>query len=141
MKLLIAIDGSESALKATRHAIGLAQSCRAPPAITLISVHDDSALHQASHFVGQKVVVEHLHAQSELDLAPAITLCKEGGIVPDKMIRIGHVAQELAVAADSGGFDLMVLGTKGRSRIADLLLGSVAQRVCAISSTPVLLVP
>jgi len=87
------------------------------------------------------VVVEHLHAQSELDLAPAITLCKEGGIVPEKLIRIGHVAQELAVAADSGGFDLMVLGTKGRSRIADLLLGSVAQRVCAISSTPVLLVP
>jgi len=141
VKLLIAIDGSESALKATRHAMALAQSCRAPPTITLISVHDDSALHQASHFVGQKVVVEHLHAQSELDLAPAIGLCKEGGIDPEKMIRIGHVAQELALAADSGGFDLMVLGTKGRSRIADLLLGSVAQRVCAISSTPVLLVP
>ena len=141
MKLLIAIDGSESALKATRHAMALALSCRTPPTITLISVHDDSALHQASHFVGQKVVVEHLHEQSELDLAPAIALCKQGGIEPEKMIRIGHVSQELAVAADSGGFDLMVLGTKGRSRIADLLLGSVAQRVCAISSTPVLLVP
>lgn len=141
MKLLIAVDGSEHSLKATRHAMAMAQSFRTPPLITLISVHDDAALHQASHFVGQSVVIEHLHAQSEVDLAPAIALCKEGGIEPEKMIRIGHVAQELAVAADSGGFDLMVLGTKGRSRIADLLLGSVAQRVCALSSTPVLLVP
>jgi len=30
MKLIIAIDGSEHALKATRHAMALAQSCRTP---------------------------------------------------------------------------------------------------------------
>jgi len=141
MKLLIAIDGSEQALRATRRAMALTQECRTPPALTLISVHDDSALHHASHFVGQKVVIEHLHAQSEIDLAPALALCREAGIEPEQIVRIGHVAQEIATTAASGAFDMIVLGTKGRSRMADLLIGSVAQRVCAISSIPVLLVP
>lgn len=141
MKLLIAIDGSEPALRATRRAITLTQECRTPPALTLISVHDDSALHHVSHFVGQKVVIEHLHTQSEIDLAPALALCREAGIEPEQIVRIGHVAQEIATTAASGTFDLIVLGTKGRSRMADLLIGSVAQRVCAISSIPVLLVP
>lgn len=141
MKFLIAIDGSEHSLRATRRAITLAQACGTPPEMTLISVHDDSALHHASHFVGQKVVVEHLHAQSDLDLAPAVALCREAGIEPARIVRIGHIAQELATTAAAGSFDLLVLGTKGRSRIADLLIGSVAQRVCAISAIPVLLVP
>ena len=37
-------------------------------------------------------------------------------------------------------FDLIVLGAKGRGAIADLLLGSVAQRVLATAHAPVLLI-
>jgi nucleotide-binding universal stress UspA family protein len=33
-----------------------------------------------------------------------------------------------------------VLGSKGRSGFGDLVLGSVAQRVCALSKQPVVLV-
>jgi nucleotide-binding universal stress UspA family protein len=42
--------------------------------------------------------------------------------------------------ADKGKYDMIVLGSKGRGAIADLLLGSVAQRVLAHASQPVLLV-
>ena len=56
-------------------------------------------------------------------------------------VRTGHVAQEIVQCAKAGKFDLIVLGSKGRSAIADLVLGSVAQRVLATSDTPVLLTP
>jgi nucleotide-binding universal stress UspA family protein len=56
------------------------------------------------------------------------------------VIRTGHVSAEIAAAATEGGFDLLVLGGKGRSGLKDLLMGSVAQRVTELSKVPVLLV-
>ena len=38
------------------------------------------------------------------------------------------------------GFDLVVLGSKGRSALKDLVIGSVAKRVIELSQVPVLLV-
>jgi nucleotide-binding universal stress UspA family protein len=56
------------------------------------------------------------------------------------VIRTGHVAQEIVACANDGKFDLIVMGSKGRSAFADLLLGSVAQRVLATAKQPVVLV-
>jgi nucleotide-binding universal stress UspA family protein len=41
----------------------------------------------------------------------------------------GRVAQEIVDHAKMEGFDLIVLGAKGRGAVACLLLGSVAHRV------------
>jgi nucleotide-binding universal stress UspA family protein len=43
-------------------------------------------------------------------------------------------------AADSGGADLIVMGSHGRSGIEKLVLGSVAQRVLSHAHQPVLVV-
>lgn len=42
--------------------------------------------------------------------------------------------------AKTGRFDMIMLGSKGRNAIANLLLGSVAQRVMAAADRPVLVV-
>ena len=55
-------------------------------------------------------------------------------------IRTSHVAQEIVAFAKAGQFDLIVMGSKGRGAVADILLGSVAQRVLATAAQPVLLV-
>jgi len=56
------------------------------------------------------------------------------------VVRTGPIAPEIVACAKAGKFDLIVLGSKGRGAIADLLLGSVAQRVLATAAGPVLLV-
>jgi nucleotide-binding universal stress UspA family protein len=56
------------------------------------------------------------------------------------VIRTGHIAQEIVKSAKEGKFDLVVLGSKGRSAIVDILVGSVAQRVLATALQPVVLV-
>ena len=141
MKILIAIDGSEFSLRALRRALELTSQFREPPAIWLINVHDDAALHHASHFVGRKAVMDYLQEQSQVDLAAAKVLLGEAGIEAHQIIRVGHVAKEIAAAAADGNFGLIVMGTKGRGAVADLLMGSVAQRLGALSPVPVLLVP
>lgn len=141
MKILVATDGSKPALHAVKHAAKLVQQLSATSnSITLISVHDDAGLRHAKAFVGRDAVADYLRELSEKELQPARKLLDAAGIKHDMEVRTGHVAQEIVDCARSGKFDLIVLGAKGRGAIADLLLGSVAQRVLATAQIPVLLV-
>jgi nucleotide-binding universal stress UspA family protein len=140
MKLLVACDGSRHALQAVKYAIKLIAGLSDGGSITLISVHDTVALRHASHFVGKEAVQDYLRGISETDLAAARKALDKAGIRHDMIIRTGHVSDEIASAATRGKFDMIVLGSKGRSAIRDLLVGSIAKRVSEIATVPVLLV-
>jgi nucleotide-binding universal stress UspA family protein len=140
MKLLVATDGSKNSLRGVRHAIALLKKLAEPGSITLISVHDDTALRHARRFVGKQAVDEYLRELSDADLTDSRKLLDKAGVKHDHIIRTGHVATEIANAADKGKYDMIVLGSKGRSALKDLLIGSVAKRVIEIARTPVLLV-
>ena len=140
MKLLVATDGSKNSLRAVKYASQLLERMSQPGSITLISVHDDVALRHARRFVGKQAVEDYLRELSEQDLADARKLLDKAGVTHDMIIRTGHVASEIADAAERGKFDLLVLGSKGRSALKDLLIGSIAKRVAELSKVPVLLV-
>jgi len=140
MKLLVATDGSKNALHAVKYAIQLLGRMSEGGSITLISVHDDVALRHARRFVGKDAVADYLRELSEQDLADARKALDKAGVSHDMIIRTGHVATEIVEAAERGKFDLLVMGSKGRSAMKDLLIGSVARRVAEISKVPVLLV-
>lgn len=140
MKVLVATDGSKHALRAVKYAATLAGLLRQACSITLISVHDDTGLRHAKAFVGSEQVADYLRELSDKELKPARKVLDLAGVKHDAEIRTGHVAQEIVDCAAAGKFDMIVLGAKGRSAIADLLVGSVAQRVMAIAKQPVVLV-
>ena len=141
MKILVAIDGSKPAQRAVKYAIKLVGALRSPTkTITLITVHDDVGLRHAKAYVGSGAVADYLREVSDKDLKPARKLLDTAGVKHDMAIKTGHVAPEIVKFAKAGRFDLIVLGSKGRNAIADLLLGSVAQRVMATADRPVLIV-
>ncbi|OJX03289.1 MAG: universal stress protein UspA [Burkholderiales bacterium 70-64] len=140
MKLLVAIDGSKNSLRAAKYALQLVEALREGGSITLISVHDDTALRHARRFVGKQAVTDYLRELSEEDLGEARKLLEKAGREHETLILTGQVAGAIAKAADDGKFDLLVLGSKGRGGLKDLLIGSVARRVSEISKVPVLLV-
>jgi len=141
MKILVATDGSRHALNAVKYAVQLVGLLKSPTnSITIISVHDDAGLRSAKSYVGSAKVADFLRELSEKELKPARKVLDAAGIRHDMAIRTGHVAREIVAFADAGKYDLVVLGGKGRAAIADLLLGSVAQRVLATAKQPVLLV-
>lgn len=53
---------------------------------------------------------------------------------------VGSVAKEIVDAAANEGVDLILMGTHGRNAVGSAVMGSVAQKVVANSSVPVLLV-
>lgn len=141
MKILVATDGSKTALRAVKYAISLVRSMASKTkSITVISVHDDAGLRHATSFVGKDAVNSYLRDLSEKELKAAMKALDAAEVKHDMVIRVGHVAQEIIDCANDGKYDLIVLGSKGRGAIADLLIGSVAQRVLATAKQPVVLV-
>ena len=59
---------------------------------------------------------------------------------PEYAVRIGTPAEEIVRYADARDIDLIVMGTHGRSGVAHLLLGSVAEQVVRAAPCPVLFV-
>ena len=54
--------------------------------------------------------------------------------------RVGAAAEVISDMARKGGYDLLVLGSHGHGSLANLVMGSVATKVLAGCTTPVLLI-
>ncbi len=140
MKMLVAIDGSKNALRALKYAIKLAGKLSEPSSLVLVNAHDDTALRGASQFVGKDTVKGYLDDLSNSELAEAVALAEKSGLSFETRLVRGSVAQAILKAATDRDCDQIILGSKGRSALRDLLIGSVAQRVIAMSTIPVTII-
>jgi nucleotide-binding universal stress UspA family protein len=140
MKILVPVDGSKSSLNAAKYAAKLAKDFRSKCTITLASIHDDIGLGHVKQFVAKSVVDDYLREVSEKELKTAQKALDTAGVKHTMVIKRGNVAQEIINLANKEKFDLIVMGSKGRTGILDALIGSVAQKVSANAKQPVLLV-
>lgn len=132
MKILVPTDGSGSALRAAKYAAAL----HPKGSVTLISVHDDTGLKHIRKFIPKDTVSDYLRELSDKDLKSARIALDKTNVPHDMVIKTGHVAEEIAKFAKVGKYDLIVMGIKGRSVVSDILIGSVAQRVLALTQLP-----
>jgi nucleotide-binding universal stress UspA family protein len=75
--------------------------------------------------------------KAKASLDSAVAVAASSGVPADTVTRSGDVAGEILSAAASVGADVIVMGTHGRSGIAEFVLGSVAQAVLAMAHVPV----
>jgi len=144
-RILCAIDHSETSLRAARLARELAASCKAD--LTLLNVVRLPDGPQA----GIAEYLRHEHnpeepgiavleaAQDELALLRD-RLAKDGDVPITCEIRNGEAATEIVAAAREHEADLVVVGHRGRNRLARVLLGSVARQAVEAAHCPVLIV-
>lgn len=139
-RILVAIDDSETAAAALRHAIGLAKQQGAQ--LRLVTVVDESGLDVSPYQA--EVWNERIKAARAL-LRKAQALASGEHVKADtKLVEMEGVGQRIAELivkeAKSWPADLTVLGTHGRRGFSHLFLGSVAEGVIRLSAGPVLLV-
>jgi len=120
-RLLVAIDGSPASRRAVQIAAQIALAERA--SVYLVHVPRTGELRAA----------EGCEQGALRDLTQA-------GVDAHLEIRGGDAADEIVAAAHSTRAGLLVMGSRGRSAVGGLLLGSVSQDVAARASCPVLLV-
>jgi nucleotide-binding universal stress UspA family protein len=135
--IIWATDGSDAADRALPHATSLAQESGGK----LVVVHCDERL-VGPRAAGLPVLPDEDDIKAKIEQQVS-DLAKTGLSVSLKEISglAGHTAHLIADVARDVGADLIVVGTRGHSAIAGLLLGSVTQRLLHISPAPVLAVP
>jgi nucleotide-binding universal stress UspA family protein len=140
-KILVATDFSAHATAATQLACELAQQSEA--ALCLVHVYDTLpfALPEGST-IYDVASLARLREDLTKQLAAAQRSALERGVrqVETKLIE-GQPYREIVRAAEEWGAQLIVTGTHGRSGMAHLLLGSVAERVARKAPCPVVVVP
>ena len=72
--------------------------------------------------------------------ADTATRLRDGGRVADAEVRAGDAAEEIIAVVEQQRADLAVLGSRGRTGLTRLLLGSVARNVLSGSTASVLIV-
>jgi nucleotide-binding universal stress UspA family protein len=129
-RILVAYDGGLPARRALETAIEMTKKFEA--LLTVVSVvpthpgrspvdpWDDSAVHGR-----------------ELDEAKA--LLAEHGVTAELLEPFGDPAQTIERIAAEGGYDLVVVGSRGLGALSRVLQGSVSEHVATHAETPVLI--
>lgn len=136
-RVLVAVDGSDQSLHAARTAARLGRALGVP--LTVLTV-----FHEPSAAVGEPQFSAALtHALDEarrIVEAARQAILEAGGPEPETTWLGGDPAETILSTARTGGYDLVVLGTRGRGRFQAALLGSVSAAVAARAGRPVLVV-
>lgn len=140
MKLLIAVDGSLSALAAVRYALALAAQCKQAPELLLLNVQWNVAVGNVKLFIDQETIADYYREQGLQALAEARALLDAAGLTYQYHVSVGQPAQAIVQYAQEQGVDQIVVGAQGESGVARLLLGSVASKVAQLASVPVTIV-
>jgi universal stress protein A len=139
--ILVPTDFSDTADAALDYAFVVAE--RFGATVHLLHVIDDpfvaGGLTAEAYIAEAPVLRSALLADAQSRLAHR-AIPRHPGVQVDSEVLFGHGAKTIAEYAQERGINLIVMGTHGRTGVAHLLIGSVAERVVRIAPCPVLTV-
>ena len=94
----------------------------------------------AAALATREAIQRYYAEEIEIVLKPIRAFFQMQGIEAEFIGEPGHVVEVIAGHAQSGGFDLLMMGTQGHGSVGNLVMGSVATKVLARCKLPVLLV-
>lgn len=141
-RILVPIDGSDTARRGLKEAIALATEQKAT--LRLLHVTSDfPVMLEMANALNFDKVRDGLNQYGRDQLDNAKALAKGLGLEVETQLhdlKGGRVADAIVEEAKSAGCDLIVIGTHGRRGFKRALLGSDAEQVLRASPVPVLLV-
>jgi nucleotide-binding universal stress UspA family protein len=140
MKVLLAVDGSVSSL----HMLAVlgAHDTLLPRhhGCTALTVVEPMPGRMAA-FLPTASIAQWYEDEAEGVLEPVRRFAKQQGWPLETRRAIGAPGKEIVRLAEEEGFDLIVMGTHGRTALARALMGSVTTYVLGHCSIPLLLIP
>jgi nucleotide-binding universal stress UspA family protein len=137
-KILVPTDGSKIAEAAVRHAVQLAKELHSK--VYGLYVIDISAFAGIPTEAIWESMRDLLEEEGKKALAKIREAGEAEGVEVGGMMHEGIPAEDIAKTAKDEAFDLIVMGTAGRTGLDRFLLGSVAEKVVKISPCPVMVV-
>ncbi len=135
-KILVPLDGSKNSQRGLEMAITLARQCDA----TITGVF---SIHAPPHseFRGIGSVEKSLNREAKKIMEESKTLAAKHGIVFKERLMRGDIGYNIVkFAQGKEKFDMIVIGSRGRSSAKELFFGSVSNYVIHTAKIPVLVV-
>ncbi|EER60296.1 UspA domain protein [Acidovorax delafieldii 2AN] len=139
MNILLAVDGSAYTKKMLAYLATHEELVAGSHEYTVLTVQTPLPA-RARAALGKEVVDKYHAEEAEKIMAPVCKFLARHGVQVKRSVKLGPVGETIAKVADTGKFDLLVMGSHGHGAIATLVMGSVTTQVLAHSKVPVLLV-
>ncbi|ABS26637.1 universal stress protein [Anaeromyxobacter sp. Fw109-5] len=137
-RILVAVDGSDSSLKAARMAADIA--LRFGAKLTLVHVVPKLLLPPDVYGLTIAEVEKEHRAYADRLLEKAVESIEEPSVEVDTAVLYGAPAEAIAETAAATDVGMIVIGSRGHGAVARMFLGSVSDRLVHISPKPVLVV-
>jgi len=140
-KILVPVDFSEPSQAALAYAAELAKSFGA--VVDVLHVWEVPSFLPARELAiegsADQALVDVVKQNSETQLEAFVREATKRGVAVQKSwAELGSPAHSIVDRAAEGGYDLIVIGTHGRTGLSRVLIGSVAERVVRHARCPVL---
>jgi nucleotide-binding universal stress UspA family protein len=136
-KILLAVDGSEHALRAAQVAAGLARRMESEE-LRIVVAYDPIPPYLGEPNL-QHAINNRLNESQEILRKAVEAVGKVPAEVHTEVIE-GDAAEAIINVAETRRSDVIVMGSRGLGRLAGLVLGSVSQKVVSHAPCPVLIV-
>lgn len=141
MKILIPVDGSKHALDAVKFVVDHPDWVGERPQIELLHVHPPvPKLSGLGSVIGKKQLQRYYEEEGAEALAASRELLDRAGLAYSARVLVGPPAETIVTHARSARIELLIIGHRGMSAAANMVLGSIASKVLHLSTVPVLLV-
>jgi len=139
MKILLAVDGSACTKQMLAYLAAHDEFLGAGHDYTVLTVTMPVPAH-AKGFFDRETVANYYRAEAEEVMKPVRSFVAQQKWNASFVEKIGHAPTVISELADSGRFDLVVMGSHGHSSFGSMVLGSVTTRVLSQCKTPVLVI-
>lgn len=140
MNILIGVDGSEYTEKAVRHVVKHLNWFQGAPKLHLLHVMTPIPPGRARAFLGDDAVNNYYREESKDALEPAERILQAENLPFQAGYEVGNIAEEIQSYVKKHKIDLLVIGSHGHGALQNLVMGSVATKILAATTVPVLIV-
>jgi nucleotide-binding universal stress UspA family protein len=141
LKVLLPVDGSESAARATQKLMETLGWYSERPKVDLLAVHLPVPRFPNMSVVVSDEMLERYYAdECEVMLAPSKKALDAAGVKYTAHTLVGPIAESIVEQAKRSASNMIYMGTRGMTALANMALGSVATRVLHLAHIPVVLV-
>lgn len=139
LRVLVAVDGSVFSVRAVEHVIRLTEAhCELEAALLNVQMPIESG--HVRQFIAREALEDYYRDGGIEALREPSARLDTAGLAYTTHIAVGHVSETIARYAAELKFDLIVIGTHGRTGLRHVVMGSVATDVIKRATVPVTVV-